>query len=157
DSAIETLRQSAHDLPEIPLRSWTMPPAAALQPAALEARTPQPRDHRRAAAHEIPDQASAVVLDHQHPRPPVNAELVGRPPPARRAVHAECPVERAPEPVWPMLAAQPHGRQAADGREDYLGCERQRGEHDPGGDGAVVRAERGAAGDVVEELPLDAI
>src|SRR5438105_3498406 len=33
----------------------TRQPAAALQPAAREAGAPQPRDHRRTAAHQVPD------------------------------------------------------------------------------------------------------
>src|SRR5262249_36220063 len=33
----------------------------------------------------------------------------------------------------------------------------QRGEHDPRGDGAIVRAERGPSGNVVEELAFDSV
>src|SRR5581483_2839787 len=47
-----------------------------LQPAAPEAGAAQPRNHRRAAAHEVPDEAGAVVFNHQHHRPLVDAELV---------------------------------------------------------------------------------
>src|SRR5277367_6006351 len=132
-----------------------MSPAVALQPAAREPGAPQPGDHGQAAAHEIPDQTGAVILYHQYHRPLIDTELVWRYPPARRAaVHAERLVERAPESIRPVLAAQRCARQATDSRDDDLGGEWKGREHDPGGDGAVVRAERGAAGDVVEELSL---
>jgi hypothetical protein len=54
------------------------------QPAAREPGFPQSRDHRRATAHQVPDQAGAVVLDHQYHRPLVDAELVRRHLPAPR-------------------------------------------------------------------------
>src|SRR5208282_630016 len=89
------------------------------------------------------------------PRPLIDTELVWRYPPARgAAVYAERLVERAPESVRPVLATQRHARQVADSRDHDLRGERQGREHDPGGDGAVARTERGTAGDVVEELPL---
>src|SRR5271167_2599269 len=126
-----------------------MSPAVALQPAAREPGAPQPGDHRQAAAHEVPDQTGAVILYHQYHRPLIDTELVWRYPPARRAaVHAERLVERALESVRPVHATQRHARQAANSRDDDLGGERQGRDHDPGGDGAVVRAERGAASDV---------
>src|SRR6516162_3689104 len=46
----------------------------------------QPRDDVGAAAHDAPDQAGAVVLHGQHDGALVDAELVRRHPPARRAV-----------------------------------------------------------------------
>src|SRR5260370_40810268 len=58
--------------------------AAALQPAAGEPCAPEPRDNVGAAAHEIPDQTAAVVLDHQRHGPLVDAEVVWRHPPAGR-------------------------------------------------------------------------
>ena len=56
-----------------------------LQPAAREAGAAQPRDDVRAPTHDVPDQAGAVVFDHQHHGPLVDAELVLRDPPARGA------------------------------------------------------------------------
>jgi hypothetical protein len=70
------------------------PSAAALQPAAREPCPPQPGDNIGAAAHDLPDQTAAVVLDHQRHGPLVDAEVVGRHPPAGRAVlHPERLVE----------------------------------------------------------------
>src|SRR5262249_56193931 len=65
--------------------------------------------------------------------------------------------------VWLNDGLNPYGRSRPPsfrparwrtvGNDDLRG-ERQRGDHDPRGDGTVVRAERGATGVVVEELPL---
>ena len=57
------------------------------QPPAGEPGPAQPRDDVGAAAHDVPDQAGAVVLDHASDDGPlVDAEVVGRDPPAGRAV-----------------------------------------------------------------------
>src|SRR5581483_5912564 len=122
---------------------------SSLQPTAREAGPPQTGDDVRTAPHEGPDRPGAVVLGHEHHWSLVDAELVGRhPPPGRAVVYAERLGERTPEAVRPILSAQLHARQAAGGRDDDPRDEGQRGDHDPRGDGAVVRAERGAAGDV---------
>src|SRR5262245_49183557 len=56
------------------------------QPPAGEPGPPQPRDDVGGPAHDIPDQAGAVVLDGQDDGALVDAELVRRHPPAGRAV-----------------------------------------------------------------------
>ena len=117
----------------------------------------QAGQHRHAPAHDVPEQARAVVLDHQHHRPLVDPEVVRRNPPAGRAiVHRERRVERGLEPV-PGRHPQVHPGEMAHRRDDDLRSEGERGDHDPRGDGTVVRAERGAARDVIEELALDAV
>ena len=50
--------------------------------------------HGWAAAHDVPDETRSVVLDHEHDRPPVDAEVVGRDPPTCRTLfHGEGLVE----------------------------------------------------------------
>src|SRR5262245_3627192 len=46
------------------------------QPAAGEARALQAATDVRIALHQLPDEAAAVVLDHRHDRPLVDAEIV---------------------------------------------------------------------------------
>ena len=50
------------------------------EPAAAEAGGAQAGDERRAGAHQRPDHAAAIVLDHQHGRPFVDAEVIARDP-----------------------------------------------------------------------------
>ena len=76
--------------------------------------------------------------------------------PVGLSVHGERLVERRLEPVRSRHPQVQPGK-VPDGRDDDLRGERQRGDHDPRGDGAVVGTERGAAGDVVEELALDPV
>src|SRR5262249_61671518 len=131
------------------------PPPPSPTPPAGEPGPPQPRDEVGAAAHDVPDQAGAVVLHGQDDGALVDAEVVRRDPPAGRAVlDGEGLVERRLEPVGPGHP-QVQRREVANRRDDDLRGERQRGDHDPRGDGAVVRAERGAPGVIVEELALD--
>src|SRR6187401_326635 len=78
-----------------------------LQPPARESGPSKTGHDVRASSHDFPDEARAVVLHGQNDGPLIDTKLVGRHPPAyRNVVHAERPVERAPEPVGPVLAAQ---------------------------------------------------
>src|SRR5262249_15763455 len=72
------------------------------------------------------------------------------------AVYRERLIERGLEAVK-ARHAQVHSSKMAHGRRDDLGSERQRGDHDPRSDGAIVGPEWGAASNVVEELPFDAV
>ena len=75
-----------------------------LQPASGKARPTQTGHDRRTMAHDVPQQPGAVILDHQHHRPLVDAEVIRRNPPAGRAVfHCEGLIERRQEPVLPVM------------------------------------------------------
>src|SRR5208283_2385334 len=65
-------------------------------------------------------------------------------------------IERRLEPVS-FRHAQIHSCKVADRRDNDLRYEWQRSDHYPRCDRAVVGTERGAASDVIVELPLDAI
>src|SRR4029453_736580 len=70
-----------------------------LKPPARKTPPPQPSYEGRTTAHDVPDQAGAVVLDHQHHRPLIDAEVVrGDPPAGRAVVHRKRLVERRLEP-----------------------------------------------------------
>src|SRR5438093_6379810 len=72
----------------------------ALEPAALECRPAQSRHNVGATAHDVPDQAGTVVLDHEDDWALVDPEMAGRDPPARRTVrHRVRLVERRLETV----------------------------------------------------------
>ena len=130
---------------------------ALLQPAALETRAAQPLDDVGAAAHDVPDQTGAVVLDHEHDRALVHAEVVWGDPPSGRAVfHGEGLVERRLEAVGLRHTQLQRGQVPDSGDHDLRG-ERQRGDHNPRSDCAVVGAVGRPAGDVFVELPLDLV
>src|SRR5262245_15479435 len=94
------------------------------QPPAGEPGPSKPRDDVGAAAHDVPDQAGAVVLHGQNDGALVDAKVVWRDPPAGRAVRdGKGLVERRLEPVRPGHAQVQPG-QVADGRDDDLRGER---------------------------------
>src|SRR4029450_4521675 len=81
-----------------------------LKPTAAKSRPPQSSDDRRAAAHDVPEQSSPVVLDHQHDRPLIDAEVIRRDPPTRLAIrHGKRLIERRLEPVFPVHHHGPSG------------------------------------------------
>src|SRR4030095_16464768 len=128
-----------------------------LKPTAAKSRPPQSSDDRRAAAHDVPEQSGPVVLDHQHDRPLIDAEVMRRDPPTRRAIrHGKRLIERRLEPILPGHP-QVHSGKVPDGRDDDFRSKRERGDDDPRGDSAVVWTEWGASSDVIEELAFDAV
>ena len=48
-----------------------------VEPTAGESRPPQSGDDGRTTAHDVPDQPSAVVFNHQDDRPLIDAEMYG--------------------------------------------------------------------------------
>ena len=87
----------------------------------------------------------------------VDAKVVGGNPPARRAVrHFVCLVERWLEAIA-LRHAEVEPSHGADGGDDDLRSERERGDHHPRRQGAVVGTVGRSARVVVVELPLDAV
>src|SRR4030095_8093070 len=73
-----------------------------LKPTAVKSRPPQSSDDRRAAAHDIPEQSGPLVLDHQHDRSLIDAEVIRRDPPTGPAIrHDKRSIERRLEPIVP--------------------------------------------------------
>src|SRR4029450_907910 len=128
-----------------------------LKPTAAKSRLPQSSDDRRAAAHDIPEQSGPVVLDHQHDRPLIDAEVIRRDPPTSRAIrHGKRLIERPLESVF-RGHPQVHSGKVPHGRDDDFRSKRERGDDDPGSDSAVVWTEWGASSGIVEELAFDAV
>src|SRR6476660_4135498 len=69
------------------------------EPAAFEAGAPESDSQLPAAAHRRPDQAGAMVLDHEHGRALVDAEMVRRDPADPTDVASEERIERRLEAV----------------------------------------------------------
>src|SRR6516165_12301894 len=70
------------------------------EPTPSKAGAAQAGQHRRAPPHDVPEQAGAVVLDHQRHRPLIDPEVIGSDPPAgRAAIHRERLIERGLEPI----------------------------------------------------------
>src|SRR5215510_7701030 len=57
-----------------------------LEPAPSESRPFQSHNDRRATAHNVPEQTSPIVLNHEHDWPLIDAEMIGRNPPACFAI-----------------------------------------------------------------------
>src|SRR6476646_7624037 len=128
-----------------------------LQPAATESRSQQPGHDDGATAHDVPEQARPVVLDHQHDRTLIDAKVVRRDPPTGRNIrHRKRLVEGWLEPVFPCHS-QVHSREVRHRGNDDLRRKRYRRDHDPWGYSAVVWPEWGASSDVIEEIAFDAI
>src|SRR3954466_5197348 len=96
-----------------------------LEPTATKSRACEPGDDRRTAAHDVPEETGPVILDHQHDRPLINAEVVRRhPPPCRAVRYLERLIKRRAEPVF-CRHAKVHSREPLHGGDDYFGGERQ--------------------------------
>src|SRR5262249_13447852 len=78
------------------------------------------------------------------------------PPPGRTTLHFKRLIERGLEPVR-AGHAEIEPSEMTNRRDDDFGGERQRSDHDPRSDRAVVRAEGSAAGNVVEKLSLNTV
>src|SRR5262245_46732299 len=136
---------------------FTAPVRRRSEPATLESRPAQARNDIRTATHELPDQTGAVVLHHEDHRTLVDAEMVGRDPPAGRAVrHRVRRVERRLEAVS-LRRAEIELRHGAEGGNHDLRCERQRGDDHPRRQRAVVGTVGRTAGAVPIELALDPV
>src|SRR6476469_9510299 len=86
-----------------------------LEPTAPKSRACEPGDDRRTAAHDVLEESSPVVLDHQHDRPLIDAEMVRRHPLFCRAVrYLERLIERWAEPVFRRYA-KVHSREPLHG------------------------------------------
>src|SRR5208282_813414 len=128
-----------------------------LQPASGKACPTQTGQDWRATAHDLPQQPGAMILDHQHHRTLIDAEVIRRNPPAgRTAFYGERLIERRQESVFSHHAQIQLGK-IAHSRYDNLRSERQGGDDHPGCDGAVIGTEGGAASGVVEELALNTV
>src|SRR4029077_5481546 len=129
---------------------------SSLKQTAAKSRPPQSGDYRRTAAHDVPEQSGPVVLDHQHDRSLIDAEVTRRDPPTRRAIrHGKRLIERRLEPVF-RGHPQVHSGKVPHGRDHDFRSKRERGDDDPRGDSAVVWPEWGASSDVIEKLVFDA-
>src|ERR1017187_8662679 len=72
-----------------------------LQPASGKACPTQTGQDWRATAHDLPQQPGAMILDHQHHRTLIDAEVIRRNPPAgRTAFYGERLIERRQESVF---------------------------------------------------------
>src|SRR4029450_6930969 len=126
-----------------------------LKPTTAKSRPPQSSDDRRTAAHNVPEQSGPVVLDHQHDRSLIDAEVTRRDPPTRWAIrHGKRLIERRLEPVF-RGHPQVHSGKVSHGRNDDFRSKRERSDDDPRGDSAVVGPEWGASSDVIEKLAFD--
>ena len=95
-----------------------------LKPTAAESSPPQSSDDCRAAAHDVPEQAGPIILDHQHDRPLIDSEVIGRDPPASRAVlNGERLIERRLETVH-SLHSQIHLRKMLHRRDNDFSSKR---------------------------------
>src|SRR4029450_13197559 len=128
-----------------------------LKPTTAKSRPPQSSDDRRTAAHNVPEQSGPVVLDHQHDRSLIDAEVTRRDPPTRWAIrHGKRLIERRLEPIF-RGHPQVHSGKIPHRRDDDFRSKRERGDDDPRGNSSVVWTEWGAPGDVVEELAFVAV
>jgi hypothetical protein len=86
---------------QIGLRPRGAPSWPRLQPTPRKACPTQPGQYRRATARDVPEQTRAVILDHQHHRTLIDAEVIrGDPPGGRTLVHRKRLIERRLEPVF---------------------------------------------------------
>ena len=127
------------------------------EPPPSKPRSPQANSQIRAAPHEPPQKASAMVFDHQNDRPLVEPEMPRRHPCFGIAGFlGKGRIKGRLETVRVRLGQFGLVNTVAEHRQDDLGRERQRRHDRPRRDGAVVRSVRYAAPYVVEELSLDA-
>src|SRR5712691_11608240 len=100
--------------------------AAELQPSSRESGAPESLDERSASLHQLPEQAGAVVLDHQHEGPLVQPPDPGGHPAVRtRGPFGKGPVEGGLETVLLPLLQADFLYEVADRGQNDLGGERQ--------------------------------
>jgi hypothetical protein len=88
--ALATLRAPTSDVPPLGRAGKAHPHGGAskqcrLEPAATESRPQQSGNDDRATAHDAPQQARPIVLDHQHDRTLIDAKVIRRDPPTGRS------------------------------------------------------------------------
>src|SRR6266516_4756847 len=127
------------------------------EPTASEAGAAKARNEIGAAAHEAPEEAGAIVLDHQDDRPVIQPEVTRRDPAAGLSgIGREGRIECRLEAVRARFA-QAQLIDVPDRWKHDLRCEWERSDDRPRSERSVVGSSRDRPGDVVEETPFDAV